>query len=114
MLGRSPFLARNFPVIDRFERGIATSIKSIDLRAAKYQNIRTLMRVVQQHIDTLANWQGQLRPWGGVRIRSYQITGRVLELAVPPEATPAQEAALRQLQQYAESLGVMLKIIVIK
>jgi hypothetical protein len=111
-LGRSPFLARNFPVIDRVVKGVVTSIKSIDLRAASYQNISTLTRTVQGYITKLANWQGAR--WGGYEIKAYEITGRVLELAIPPGGTPTQWEALRQLQQYAERVGVVLRIIEIK
>lgn len=46
MLGRSPQLAQNFPVIDRWNNGVATSIKSIDLMAKSYQNTGTLTRTI--------------------------------------------------------------------
>ncbi|MEO6062344.1 MAG: RHS repeat-associated core domain-containing protein, partial [Thermoflexales bacterium] len=36
LLGRSPNLVRNFPGIDRFTNGVATSIKSIDVGAKTY------------------------------------------------------------------------------
>ncbi len=111
MLGRSPFLARNFPVIDRFANGVATSIKSIDLRAASYQNISTLTSTVQGYITTLANWQGAT--WGGVRINAAQITGRELLLAIPPGATQAQMEALQQVQQWAQTVGVTLNIVIV-
>jgi hypothetical protein len=39
-------LPRTFPVIDRFLNGVATSIKSIDLRAITYQNPANLERVL--------------------------------------------------------------------
>jgi len=111
MLGRSPFLARNFPVIDRFVNGVATSIKSIDLRAANFQNISTLTRTVQGYINTLATWQGAV--WGGFEVRGADIVGRELLLAIPPGATPAQVAALQQLQQWAQTVGVTLNIVVV-
>lgn len=108
LLGRSP---QHFPVIDRFENGIATSIKSIDLSAVSYQNIGTLTSRVTGYINTLANWQGAR--WGGVTIQASQITGRELLLAIPPGATEAQMAALLQLQQWATTAGVTLNITVV-
>jgi len=111
-LGRSSFLAQNFPTIDRFANGIATSIKSIDLSAASYQDIGTLMRTVKGYIDTMAVYQGQLTSWGGVRILPYEMTGRAVDLAIPAGAgTEAQLAALQALQQYAATVGVTLNII---
>lgn len=110
-LGRSSNLPQNFPVIDRFENGLATSIKSLDLSAPAYQNITTLSRVVQGYINTLANWQGAT--WGNVSIQAANITGREVLLAIPPGATQVQMAALQQLQQWAANTGVTLNIVVV-
>ena len=112
LLGRSPQLAHNFPVIDRFQNGIATSIKSIDLMAQSYQSIATLTRTVQGYINILANWQGAR--WGGVIIEVSQIAGRELILAIPPDASQAQLQALYQLQQSALDQGVTLILNIIK
>jgi len=114
MLGRSPNLVDNFPTIDRFQSGVATSIKSIDLTAKSYQNINTLTRTVQGYVDKMAQWQGQRSPWGGVTIRSSQITGRAVDLAIPPGATQAQMNALQQIQQHATGVGVQLNIMTIQ
>ena len=110
LLGQN--LPSNFPKIDRFANGIATSIKSIDLGAASYQNISTLMNTVRGYINTMANYQGQPTRWSGVIIYPHQITARAVDLAIPASGvTPAQLAALQQLQRYASSLGVTLNII---
>jgi filamentous hemagglutinin len=111
MLGRSPQLARNFPVIDRFENGVATSIKSLDLGAKSYQNIGALTRTVQGYVNTLANWRGAY--WGGVPIENHQIVGREVLLAVPPGASQAQLNALLQLQEWAATQGVTLNVVVV-
>ncbi len=111
MLGRSPNLSQNFPVIDRFQNGVATSIKSLDLGANSYQNINTLTNKVRSYVNTLANWQG-IR-WGGVNISASSITGREVLLAVPPGASQAQINALLQLQQWANSVGVTLNVVVV-
>lgn len=112
MLGRSPQLAQNFPVIDRWQNGIATSIKSIDLMAKSYQNINTLTRTVQGYINTLANWQGAT--WGNITIQANQIVGRELILAIPPNASAAQIQALQQLQQSALNQGINLMLTTIR
>jgi RHS repeat-associated protein len=99
-LGRN--LPRNFPTIDRFVNGVATSIKSIDLGAPSYQDLGRLSRTVKGYIDTMAAYQGQ----------SAAITGRAVELAIPASgATPTQMAVLQQLQQYAQNVGVTLSIV---
>jgi hypothetical protein len=106
-LGRN--LPRNFPVIDRFVSGVATSIKSLNLTAPTYQNIGALTSRVQGYINTIANFQGTRQ------IPPTMITGRELILAVPSGAgTPAQWAALQALQQYAANLGVTLTIVQVR
>jgi filamentous hemagglutinin len=111
-LGRSPQLVQNFPVIDRFQNGVATSIKSIDLGARGYQNIATLTRTVRGYVNTMANWQG-VSSWGGVTIRNGEIMAREVLLAIPPGASQAQMNALLQVQQLAVSQGVTLNIVVV-
>jgi len=104
-------LPPNFPTIDRFQNGVATSIKSLDVTAPTYQNIGALTSKVQGYIDTLASFQGATH--ANTAITAPQITGRVLELAISPGASPAQMAAFQQLQQYASNVGVQLNIVVI-
>jgi len=112
IIGRSPQLAQNFPVIDRFQNGIATSIKSIDLIAKSYQNITTLTQTVQGYINNLGSWQGAT--WGNYSIQASQIVGRELILAIPPGASQAQLQALYQLQQLALNQGVTVTLTIIK
>lgn len=112
ILGRSPNLSQNFPVIDRFQNGVATSIKSLDLGANSYQNINTLTNTVRGYVNMLANWQG-VRSWGGVTIRSTDILGREVMLAIPPGASQAQINALLQLQQWAVTQGVNMTVVVV-
>jgi len=112
LLGRSPNLAQNFPVIDRFKNGLATSIKSLDLGAKSYQNLTTLTRTVEGYVNKLANWQGA--NWGGARIDPQIIRGRELQLAIPPNASQAQMAALQQLQTWSQSVGITITITIVK
>ena len=109
-LGKSPELVENFPVIDRFENGVATSIKSLDLNAATYQDTTRLASTVTRYLNTLAQWNGQTRPWGGFQILPSEIQTKVLELAVPPGSSPSQWRTLIQLQQAAAELDVKFDI----
>jgi len=105
-------LPDNFPVIDRFINGVATSIKSIDLRAPTYENISILTRTVREYISVLVNWQGVER-WAGITIETVQIRARELLLAIRPVITQAQVAGLQELQQWAAKAGVILNIRVV-
>lgn len=102
----------NFPTIDKFVNGVATSIKSINLAANSYQNINTLNTVVRGYVNKLASFQGAT--WGGWDVRGADITSRVLELAIPPGASDQQLQALEQLKTWALSKDVEISIKVIK
>jgi RHS repeat-associated protein len=109
-IGRSPQLHQNFPTIDRYENGLATSIKSIDLAAKTYQNIGRLTSTVQGYINQLYNFNGA--SFAGTDITV--VTGRQLILAIPPNATAQQLAALQQLQAQAAQQGINLVLQVVK
>jgi RHS repeat-associated protein len=104
-------LPGNYPTIDIFDDGVATSIKSLDLKAKTYQNTNRLERTVQGYVNKLANWQGAR--WAGVNIQSVDIAQRQLLLAIPPGATEAQVTALQGLQNWAAEIGVTITIVVV-
>lgn len=104
-------LPRNFPTIDRFANGIVTSIKSLDLNAATYQNAATLNRTITGYIDSVANFGG--RSWAGVNVPGSSITGRALDLAVPGAGNTAQQRVINQAVQYGASRGVTVNVVVV-
>ena len=108
-VGRSPNLLQNFPVIDRWENGIATSIKSIDLTAKTYQNIGALENRIWNYISKLHNWQGA--SMGGINITPEQIAVRELVLVIPPQASQLQLDALYQMQQQAAAINVVVTLV---
>ena len=55
-LGRT--LHPNFPVIDKMPGGIATSIKSVDLNAATYQNAAQLTYRLNKYVDEVVEFKG--------------------------------------------------------
>jgi RHS repeat-associated protein len=105
-------LPESFPVIDRFANGIATSIKSINLADQSYQSVSRLSSVVRGYVNDLARFQGA--NFAGYVIRPSMIQSRELVLAIPPGASQAQLNALSQLQRWATTIGVALKIVTVK
>ncbi len=100
----------NYPTIDVFEDGIATSIKSIDLKAATYQSTSGLARRLNRDVNSLANFEGAEGP--EVEIKPEQITDRVLKVAIPKDTiTRAQRKAADMARARAEAMGVNLMII---
>jgi hypothetical protein len=105
-------LPRSFPVVDIFEDGIVTSIKSIDLKAPSYRKFDDLLRVCKEYLDTVAAFKGGQR--SKIKITGSQIRGRALTVAIPPGATAEQSEALRALTAYGQSKSVGVKIVEIE
>jgi hypothetical protein len=100
-------LPRSFPTIDKWENGVATSIKSVDLSAPTYQNTGTLASRLRGYVDKVGGFDGAT--FDGTNIDDEEITARALEVAIQPGvASPSQLAVLEQLKQYAASKGVQL------
>jgi filamentous hemagglutinin len=72
-------LPGNFKTIDKFEDGVATSIKSLDLKAKSYESISTLNRTVKGYIDKMAAYKGGT--WSDIEIKPTAVKARSLELA---------------------------------
>jgi hypothetical protein len=73
-----------FRTIDNFTDGIATSIKSIDLNAATYQDAARLTYRLNEYIDKLGEYQGGSLLTTTVELPD--ISDRVLNLVVPKGA----------------------------
>jgi hypothetical protein len=92
-------------VIDIFLDGVATSIKSIDLNAATYQDGARLAQTLTRYVNKLLNYKGS--SMGDIVIESSDIKRRVLSLAIPKGATTeAQRAAIETVRREAGYLGV--------
>lgn len=103
-------LPGNFPVIDRFAAGVATSIKSLNLDAATYQSESALARTLNSYVNKVAGFQGAT--WAGTTIRAGEISGRALDLAIPHSGSAAQQAIINQAVTYGASRGVAVNIII--
>jgi hypothetical protein len=102
-------LPTKFPTIDSWLAGVATSIKSIDLRAATYQNAARLTYRLNDYINKLVFFEGaSLDVW---EIDSSAIQSRVLNLVIPKGSmTAAQRTAIEAARVRARAFGVNLLI----
>jgi contact-dependent growth inhibition (CDI) system restriction endonuclease-like protein len=102
-------LPSNFPVVDSWLDGVVTSIKSIDLNAATYQDAMRLTYRLNQYINQLALFDGG--KLGYTAIDSSAISGRVLSIAVPKATiTAAQRAAIATAKLRANAFDINLVI----
>jgi hypothetical protein len=89
-----------FRTIDNFTDGAATSIKSIDLNAATYQDAARLTYRLNQYVDDLGDYAGG-RLLATI-VRLPDISDRVLNLVVPKGATTeVQRVAIEAAQARA-------------
>ncbi len=102
-------LVRTFPVIDKFDAGVVTSIKSVDLDAAVYQNGGRLLWRINTYVDRLAKFEGATLGDEEV-LGGDAIAGRILHLGLPRSVSTIQRAALRSAVIRAKELGVNISI----
>jgi hypothetical protein len=102
-------LPATFPVIDKWLSGVVTSIKSIDLNAATYQDAARLTYRLNDYIDQLALYDGG--KMGPLEIDSSAISGRTLSLAIPKGSmTEIQRAAIDAATARAQAFEIDLII----
>jgi hypothetical protein len=98
-----------FPGVDKWLDGVATSIKSIDLTAATYQDATRLTYRLNNYVNKLIFFDGA--SFGDYQIEASSINGRVLDLVVPKRnMTAAQRAAISAAKARAKAFGVELTV----
>jgi len=102
-------LPKSFPTIDKFVDGVATSIKSIDLRGKTYQNTSKLKSVLEGYVDKVSGFRGA--DFAKREVLGSAIKGRTLEIAVPNLGTKAQQVVLDGIKEYAASKGVTINLV---
>lgn len=102
-------LPATFPVIDKWLNGVTTSIKSIDLNAATYQDAGRLTYRLNAYIDQMAAYEGTAG--STFEIAPESITGRALSLAIPKGSiTAVQRAAIDAARLRARAFDVDLVV----
>lgn len=93
-----------FRTIDNFADGVATSIKSIDLNAATYQDAARLTYRLNKYVDELGDYEGG--SLSNVEVELSDISKRILNLIVPKGAmTEIQRAAIKAAQERASMVN---------
>lgn len=100
----------NYPAIDDFRHGVATSFKTIDLRGSSYQTSSQVAQAVNHHVNDLNGFSG--RKWGnGICAPEGEIRVRVLDIGIPMgSASKEQLRGLREASAYARSKGISVLI----
>ena len=107
-------LAKNFPVIDKFVKGVATSIKTIDLKAATYtkEGSRAVYNKLKKYVDDLINFKGATH--GGDEVLEESIKNKILDVGIPKGATKSQVEQIQEAIKYGQDNGIKVEINVVK
>ena len=106
----------NVPVIDAYENGVATSVKSMDLAAKTYQSAGGITGMLTKAIDRLAGYTGNTYVTAnGTTSFIGNVMDRVLNVGIPSmKLTGEQQQALQDMASYAAQQGVKLIYTVVK
>lgn len=100
----------NFDVIDDFDDGVATSIKSFDLKAKTYQRKVPLIGLLNRYAKKLSNFKGLEK--GNFKVEEKDIKKRVLAVAFQQDAaTKEQKQALDGFLESAHAKYTNIEII---
>ncbi len=103
-------LPKNFPVLDLFENGEATSIKSIDVSAKSYQKKSPFSRKLKGYVKELAQFTGAKS--NGIEIKASDIQQRELKIVLQQNKLNAnQQEVLREIKAYGQTQSVRVQII---
>jgi hypothetical protein len=105
-------LVKNYPVIDKFLKGVATSIKTLDFNMDTYaKNSKAIYNTLKGYIDKLVEFKGA--NVGGVNTVN-QIEKKILNVGVPKGANEEQIKMLQQAVEYGKSLNIEVQIKAVK
>ncbi|MEM1000227.1 MAG: hypothetical protein AAGN35_24450, partial [Bacteroidota bacterium] len=105
-------LPGNYPTIDYFRRGVAASVKSVDLLAETYQTPARLNAVIRKHVRKVSGFNGY-RQWGFAdEILPRQISARKLDLVIPEGASVEQMAVVQNAVAYGRSLPNPVDVVI--
>ena len=107
----------NFPVIDYAKKGSKNiaecigSIKSMDLNAKTYQNARNVYNKINSYVNKIANFKST--EYAEKLINVDSVTVRILDLAIPSNADPAQLKAIQEATVEAAKKGINIVVHII-
>lgn len=105
-------LPANYPTIDYFSRGVAASVKSVDLLADTYQTPAKLNALLRKYVRKVSRYDG-LDKWGDApTILPEDIISRKLELVIPPGATSEQMSIIEGVISYGATLDNPVEVVV--
>jgi RHS repeat-associated protein len=112
MLGLKGLMkSHNFPVIDAFYNGVATSVKTLNVFAKSYNAGNKLYKTLAGYVEDLSAFNG--RQWGDDIVRGSDIKSKVLEVGIPRGASSEQVKQINNAIKYAADKGIEMNVRVV-
>ncbi|WP_158612538.1 hypothetical protein, partial [Leptotrichia sp. OH3620_COT-345] len=116
-LGNSPTsrigLGETFKTFDTFENGVATSIKSINLKASSYQSGSVLLTNMKKAINAASEFK--TATLNGLTLDSDQIKTKIVNFVINDiNLNQSQMETFKKVIRYGQEKGIKIKITIIK
>jgi hypothetical protein len=99
------------PIVDRFENGIVTSVKPLDLGAPPCHIPEKLEKIITGYVDDVASYVGSgPQGWGGVIVCRNEIKGRALDLVIAHAGSAVQQQVISRAVSYGGQHGVAVNV----
>lgn len=103
-------LPKTYPVIDSYENGNASSLKTIDLTAPYYKTGSKITGNIKADIDELSKFNGGAKVIDGKEYSVGSIKKKTLTVVIPKNTPQERRDKVSSLTDYAKSKGVDLVI----
>ena len=103
-------LPKTFPVIDSYEGGEITAIRSIDLTSPYYQDVSHIEKKIKDDINSLSLFEPQSAVINGSSYSVDYINSRYLNVVIPENSGEIGRSAVEDLKGYALVHGVVLVV----
>ena len=103
-------MPKTFPVIDSYEGGDVTAIRSIDLTSPYYQDVSHIEKKIKDDINSLSLFEPQSAVINGTTYSVDYIDSRYLKVVIPENSGEIGKTAVEDLKGYAFVHGVVLVV----
>lgn len=108
-------LWHNFPTVDVLDENsrVLYSTKSYDSTSATYSDASKWLSKIKQDLRKLDQFTN--KTWNGVKVNETMYDNKCFNMVLPNiSLTDAQRQVLQQVKDYAETLGLCIKVYITK
>ncbi len=103
-------LPKTFPVIDAYNDGEITAIRSMDLTSPYYQDTAHIEKKIREDVTALSNFEAQSSNINGTVYTVDRVDSRYLNIVIPENSGQIGKETIEEMKGYALIHGVILVI----